>query len=406
LNEFKDVKKILVIKLRHIGDVLLTVPAIRALKESFPGARVSALVNSGTEDMLTLNPLLEEVIPFDRGATLSVTGRGPAPACLKRGMVEVKFVRALRARGFDMTVDLTGGDRPALLGVLIGARYRLGYDPMGKGFAGKKYLYTHLAARPAGRLHTVLRDLALVRSFGIDTTDLTVDIFTSAADDSFVKRLLEENGVKPPEGVQPLEGVQPPEGVQLGEPFVHVHPTSRWLFKCWKDEAMAGLLDMLQESGFKVVITAAPDDREIKRVASIISRMRTRPVDLSGKLNLKQMAALSRSSVMFFGVDSAPMHIAAACGTRVVGIFGPSGAFDWGPWDNRAAKENAAAAYPQKNGIQRFGANTVIQKDWDCIPCGKDGCKGTKKSDCLDAIEPFEVWKILKDTFGEVRARQ
>ncbi|MBI5888725.1 MAG: putative lipopolysaccharide heptosyltransferase III [Deltaproteobacteria bacterium] len=398
MNEFKDVKKILVIKLRHIGDVLLAVPAVRALKESFPGARVSALVNSGTEDMLTLNPLIEEVITFNRSVKgLSIAGRTPALACLKRGMGELKFVKDLRARGFDMTVDLTGGDRPALMGFLIGARYRLGCDPMGKGFAGKKYLYTHLAGRPAGRLHTVLRDLALVRSFGIDTADLTVDIFTSAADDSFVKRLLEENGVKP------LEGVQPPEGVQPGEPFVHVHPTSRWFFKCWKDEAMAEVMDMLQMNGFKTVITAAPDDREMKRAASVISRMRTRPIDLSGKLNLKQMAALSRSSVMFLGVDSAPMHIAAACGARVVGIFGPSGAFDWGPWDNKAASEDPSAAYPQKNGVQCFGANTVIQKDWDCVPCGKDGCKGTKKSDCLDAIEAAEVWKMLKDKLGVVR---
>ncbi len=371
MNAFKDVKKILVIKLRHIGDVLLTVPAIRALKETFPGARIYALVNSGTEEMLTLNPLLEEVIRFDRGIKgLSLTGRT---------MGELKFIKELRAYCFDMTVDLTGGDRPALIGFLIQARYRLGYDPVGKGFAGKKYLYTHLAKRPAGRMHTVQRDMGLARHFGIDTRRAAVDIFTSAVDDAFVKRLLEEKGVKP------------------GEPFIHVHPTSRWLFKCWRDEAMAEVMDMLQMSGFKAVITAAPDDREMKRAAAIISHMRTTPVDLSGKLKLKQMAALSRLSVMFFGVDSAPMHIAAACGTRVVAVFGPSGAFDWGPWDNNEADKNPGKAYPQKNGLQRFGANTVIQKAWDCVPCGKDGCNGSKKSECLDALESAEVWKVLKD---------
>ncbi|HXI10636.1 MAG TPA: glycosyltransferase family 9 protein, partial [Thermodesulfobacteriota bacterium] len=139
---FEGTKKILVIKLRHIGDVLLTVPTIRALKESFPGSEVSVLVNSGTEEMLEGNPLVKEVIRYDR----SVKG---LPAA-RRVAAEARLVKRLRSEKFDMTVDLTGGDRPALLGFLSGARYRLGYRPKG-GFKGKRLLYTHMAERPTVR---------------------------------------------------------------------------------------------------------------------------------------------------------------------------------------------------------------------------------------------------------------
>ncbi len=369
-NLFEGTERILVIKLRHIGDVLLTVPAIRALKENFPRASVSALVNSGTEEMLTLNPLLSEVICFKREIKkLPLTSRISG---------ELGFVSELRKKKFDMTVDLTGGDRPALLSFLTGARYRLGYEPRG-GFAGKRLFYTHLARAPKERTHTVIRDLGVLREFGIDTRDLSVSIYTSPEDEAHVQKILDREGIK--------------------GPFVHAHPTSRWLFKCWTDEGMAFVFDKLQAGGLKVVVTSGPDERELKRTASIISKMNSKPLDLSGQLRLKHLSALSKRALFFFGVDSAPMHIAAASGARVVSIFGPSGAFDWGPWDNRAAsseKARAGTPYPLKNGVQASGSNIVIQKDWDCVPCGKDGCKGSKKSDCFDRLEPEFVWEIIK----------
>lgn len=376
---FEGVKNILVLKLRHVGDVLLTVPAIRALKENFPGSRVSALVNSGTEEMLTLNPLLDGVFCYDR----SLKKKNLA----ERALGEIRLVKELRKKRFDMTVDLTSGDRPALVGYLTGARYRLAYEPEGSGFAGKKFLYTHVARRPSVRVHTVLRDLMLLKGFGLDTLDLTVDIYASREDESEVERILSDNGVG------------------LREPFVHVHPTSRWLFKCWTDEGMAGIMDMLQSRGLRAVVTASPDEEELKKVRSVIKLMKTVPVDLSGKLRLKQLAGLSRRSAFFFGVDTAPMHIAAAAGARVVGIFGPSGAFDWGPWDNgevpKLEVSGALTPYPKTSGVQVFGKNTVIQKGWDCIPCGRAGCNDTRKSDCLDSLSVKEVWEVLERYVNE-----
>ncbi|MFQ5428324.1 MAG: putative lipopolysaccharide heptosyltransferase III [Thermodesulfobacteriota bacterium] len=378
MTNFSDVKKILVIKLRNIGDVLLIVPAIRALKETFPLARISVLVNPGTAPMLTGNPLVDEVIVQERGSE-----KGKLAEKVRGGL---GFMKSLRAKGFDMTVDLTGGDRGALTGFAAGARYRLGPHPGGKGFKGKKYFYTHIAPSPPAMTHTVLRNLSILQCFGIDTKNLTVDFFTTEEDEAAVSAVLKQEG---------LVG----DGKK---PFVHVHPVSRWLFKCPPAGFLASLLDHISAEGMPVVMTSGPDERELALVREIARLMQQDVHNLSGVLSLKGLGALSARSAFFFGVDSAPMHIAAASGVPVVGLFGPSGAFDWGPWDNEASgklsfksSDSPCTPYPRRNGVQRFGANTVIQDTRECVPCGKDGCDGSKKSDCLYELDEALVKNIL-----------
>jgi len=380
VREFRNVKNILVIKLRNIGDVLLTVPAIRALKETFHEARISVLVNPGTEPMLTENPLVYKVIVLSRDkGKKGLTGK------VRGGL---GFMKTLRAEGFDMSVDLTGGDRAALTAFAAGAKYRLGPDPAGTGFKGKRYLYTHKAPQPKAMTHTVLRNLAILQPFGIDTSNLTVDFFTTKEDKTEVRGILKKEG---------LAG----KGARA---FVHVHPVSRWLFKCPQAEFIASLLDEIIKKDMAVVITSGPEAREIALVKEIITQMREKAVDLSGQLSLKGLGVLSKKAAFFFGVDSAPMHIASAVGAPTLALFGPSGAFDWGPWDNRAARglsfkatDTPLTPYPQRSGVQSFGANTVIQDTRPCVPCGKDGCNGSKKSDCLYELDEALVKKILDE---------
>ena len=425
---FDGTKKILVIKLRHIGDVLLTVPAFRALRENFREAHISVLVNSGTEEVLKGNPLIDEILLFER----SIKGLSP----LKRYLSEAGFLRRLRDKGFDMTIDLTGGDRPAVISFASGARYRLGWRPK-KGFIGKKRLYTHLSS-PEGRRHMVLQNLDVVSQYGIHTENLSVDFHIPEEARMFVKKILEENNPPPPLSIPPLvrgdiEGLKGGEA-GLRDTIVHIHPTSRWLFKCWKDEYMAEVIGWLLDQGVNVVVTSSPDPKEInkaKRILSLVSEF-TPPhilplprggnkgipplarggiggvIDLCGKTTIKQLGAVSEAADLFFGVDSAPMHIAAAVGTPVVALFGPSGAFHWGPWDNESSRLTARGSqienpYAQRNGIQRFGIHTVIQRDWDCIPCGSDGCGGSKMSRCLEDITVDEVKNILTEKLKEAR---
>ena len=157
--------------------------------------------------------------------------------------------------------------------------------------------------------------------------------------------------------------------LNLPPKFIHVHLTSRWMFKCADDETMAHIIDFCEGLGVRVVLTADNNDAELKKLDDVLALCSSSPVNLGGKLTLKQTAALSKRSAMFIGVDTAIMHLAAANDVPVVALFGPSGAFEWGPWDN----ELDANGYTQRNGNQTMGKHAVFQKDWDFVPCDKEG---------------------------------
>jgi heptosyltransferase III len=343
--ENKRVERILLIRLRNIGDVLLMVPAVRAFREAFPRAHIAALVNAGTEEMLTGNPLLNEVLVFDRRWK-----ELPFPQKTAR---EIGFLREVRRRRFDLAVNMTEGDRGAFLCLASGAAMKIGvYDP-GPGLWWKRRVFDCLVRMPDWKAHMVEQMLEIPRQLGLRTTDKRVEIFGSPEDEEGIRKLLAKEGVGP------------------RDRLVHIHPTSRWLFKCWRDEGMAGVIDALEKTGnVRVVLTAGGDKREMEKIGRILNFCESRPVNLAGRITLKQLAALSRLSRLFIGVDTAPMHIAAAAGTPVLALFGPSGEFNWGPWGK---------------------GHVVIKKDWECRPCGKDGCQGSKKSRCLDEISEEEV---------------
>jgi heptosyltransferase-3 len=365
---FKNVKKILVIKFRHIGDVLLTIPAIKALKETFPDASISVIVNSGTEDVLTGIPFINEVMVFDR----SVKNMHPG----KRYMKELVLLKKIRSKGFDMTVALTKGDRAAIMSFLSGARYRLAANPGKKGIIGKRYLYTHLA-RIDKQKHMVLQNLDVVGYFGITTDNKEIDFFIPRDEEFKVKKIFKQYNIKKNDHV------------------VHVHTTSRWLFKCWKDEYIAEVVNWLINNGLKVVVTSAPDDKELKKAKKILSLVGDRPacpesvvgdsmaepvnlgqslLDLCGKTSIKELAAISKASDLFIGIDSAPMHIAAAVGTPVIALFGPTEESLWGPFGSE---------------------HIVISKNLSCKPCKKGMCDGIPLRECMTAIKPDDVKKAI-----------
>jgi heptosyltransferase-3 len=250
-----------------------------------------------------------------------------------------------------------------------GARYRIASDPKGKGFAGKRYLYTHRAKIDSDSPHMVLQNLEVVRQFGITTQDVTVDLFIPAEAKQFVKYILDKHSIRE------------------SDTLVHVHPTARWLSKHWKDEYMAGVINWLTGNKFKVILTSSSSEREMNRVKSILSFVHDRSllVDLSGRTTIKQLAAISAASDLFLGVDTAPMHIAAAVGTPVVALFGPSGEAQWGPWG---------------------GQHIVLTKKMRCATCEYGMCKGVEVRKCLEAITEEEVCEVVSQALRIGNARR
>jgi heptosyltransferase-3 len=327
--ELQNVRRLAVFKLRNIGDVLMATPVLRALREKFPAARISVIVNSGTEAMLAGNPHVDEVLVYRR--------KDAARGIVRRLVDEIQFVRDLRRRRFDLTISFTEGDRAAWYSLACGAPVRIGFV---KGKAHPR-AYTHRVHAPRGmRLHEVEKHFQLLREAGLPL---------------------------PPPGPLCLElpdHVRAWAHAELATlrpaHVVHVHPVSRWLWKCWDSRAMAEVIDWLQtERHTRVIVTTGPAPRELEHAREIVALCRTAPLFYPGNLSLTQIAALSAESDGYFGVDTAPMHMAAAVGAPVVALFGPTSEKNWGPWTPRGQVLSSYCVCRDSNKSEKCDWNRV-----------------------------------------------
>jgi heptosyltransferase-3 len=314
--------KILLIKFRNIGDVLLSTPLISNLKNIYPDSVIDFALNKGCEDMVSNNPNVSNIIVYDR------------PRIKKLGVFaqlkeEIRFTRNIKNNHYDMVINLTEGDRGAQLALFSGARSKLGF-PVRKGLLSKIKIFDKLGDDKKWQ-HTVEKDLQFIDLLGKNIDNKEVSIYWSSVVEQEVDKILADNSI---------------------EQFIHIHPVSRWMFKCWEDERMAKIVDYLQQNkGIRVIITGAPVKKELDRINKILSLCKTKPVNLSGKLTLKHLACLSSKAELFFGVDTAPMHMAAATNTPVIALFGASFPVIWGPWNNKSDKE----LFKDEDAIQTNG---------------------------------------------------
>jgi len=347
--DLNSLHRVLVVKLRHLGDVLLTSPVFTVLKNQAPHLEIDALVYRDTQEMLSGHPAIANLFTVDR-------------AWKKEGWQtqianEWRLFRSLRARHYDLIVHLTENPRGAVLALLLGPSCSVARSyPYKRGRLWRNS-FTHLYQAPVRR-HTVEMHLDALRRIGVCPTDTE-------------RRLVLVTGQEAENSVNHLLARQ---SLTAGN-FIHIHPTSRWLFKCWEVDKYIALINTLHEAGERVVLTAAPSEAELHFAARITSRLKRPVVDLCGKLNLKQLAALTAQAKCFVGVDSVPMHIAAAMQTPIVVLFGPSGDFEWGPWQVKSR---------------------VLTSGHACRPCGQDGCGNSKISECLTTIPVENVLGAIK----------
>ncbi|NKE70972.1 putative lipopolysaccharide heptosyltransferase III [Candidatus Manganitrophus noduliformans] len=344
------IKSVLLMLFRQIGDVLLATPTIRAFKEAFPGSRLSVVVFKESAPVLEGNPFVDRIVVVDpkwKGLPL-----------MERLWRERLMLSEIRETKADLAVNLTTGDRGLFLSLLSGAPRRLGLLPRERFPLLMRLIYTHRYRVPTPHTHAVERHLESIRSLGYEPIEKRPQLFFSKEEEDRVVSLLTAQGWS--------EARQ-----QEGRYLVQIHPTSRLFFKCWQDDAMGAVIDhLIGERNVDVVVTGGPAPAEREKIERILSFSKRRPMNLVGQTSLRELAALSRRADLFFGVDSAPMHIAAAMATPVIALFGPSVAEIWRPWG---------------------AGHTTLAKDFSCLPCGQDGCGGSKRSRCLEETTAEEV---------------
>ena len=347
------VQRVLVVKLRHHGDVLLSSPVFHVLKQRAPHAELDALVYADTRDMLAGHPAIAEIHTIDRA--------WKRQGLVMRARRELDLLHSLKARRYQLIVHLTDHWRGAWLAQALRPRWSVAPARASRLW---NWSFTHRFKLPrATPRHAVEANLDALRRVGIypEESEKSLVMVPGAEAEQRVDALLAAASI-------------------VAQGFIQVHPASRWLFKTWTESKNAEMLARLARDGHRIVLTGAPDPRERAIVARILAEAAVPVLDLSGQLSLRELAALSARARLFFGVDSAPMHIAAAMGTPVVALFGPSGEKEWGPW--RVANRVVVSAHP-------------------CRPCGNDGCGGGKVSECLTLLPVEEAHSAVNELLAQ-----
>jgi len=325
------VKNILIIKLRYIGDVLLATPTLRAIKVARPDARVTMMVNRGTEDVLSGNQDLDEIIVLDKGSLAA----------------QSRLISGLRSRRFDTVIDLTDGDRSAFLSWVSGAPIRIGFNDEQRW---RGHYYTQVVQSVPGVRHRIDRDLEALKLLGIQAGSKDPQLWLTPEEMNSADQLLNQLGV------------------QRSQPMVILQPGARYWFKAWPPERFAELADQLvSQYGCQVLIGGSHQDIDLAQ--QIRQMAKCNPIVMAGRTTIKQFAAIAKKSVLFVGSDSGAMHIASAVGTPVVGMFGPSNPREWGP---------------------RGGPVEVLYKELDCRSCFHPTCIRGEEN-CMKLIAVHEV---------------
>lgn len=343
-------RNVLLIQLGDIGDVVLTTPTIRAVREAYPEARVSILTRKPFGSLLLADPSLHEVVETARirGFTLHVLREYG------------KLIHRLRSARYDLVIDLRTGDRGAILSFLTGAPIRMGLS------AGVKKQFWHsifftkilrnLTVAPPPAHPGADQSLRIVRGIGINTTDTMPRLSVSPHDQAHARMLLEECGLAPE------------------TPWVTINPFSRWKYKEWDNKKWGEVIDWLWEAHrIPVVLIGSPE--ELTACEKIVAGREGRAINLAGKTSLGELAAVISMSSLHLGVDSAAPHIAAALGTPTVTIHGPS---DWRGW--RIVDD----------------MHKIVVPALECVPCNLRGCDDNGSSLCLEQLGANTVIDIIE----------
>ncbi len=292
-------RSILVVQLRRLGDVLMTTPAIRALREAHPGAVIDFLTERPSQQLLEHNPHINNVIAI------------PAKRSLRES---IQIIKKLRGAKYDLAIDFNGLPSSALLTWFSGAPKRLGINHRGRGL-----LYTsRVPFSPSP--YSAQNKLDLLQHVGIRSTNHKIDFFISPADKHWANKTLQSLGVSDTDFL------------------VTVSPVSRQPYKVWPAQNFAIVADHLaKKHNAKILFVFGPNEDSF--VHNVIENMTTKPLSINYPMpSLAQTKALFERANLHVGNDNGPAHFAIAAGTTVITIFGEPRAENWTPPNNPKVK--------------------------------------------------------------------
>ena len=291
--------KILLLQLKRIGDLILTTPAIAALRKNYPDAHITLAVSNECSELLPAISNVDRVL------------------IARRNLRDVAMVSSVAGKKFDYCIDFTRNDRSAVFTLLSGAQRRVASYRVREQSKTRARLYTDLVGVRVRDMHTIDYNLALLEPLGVRAASSTpeLDLPQAARDKADSLR----------------------RDWKITRPYVILHPGSARPEKLWDAARWAEVIDHFgQDNEFDFVLTSGPAVHEQTHIAAITHRTRQKFIDLSGKTNLLTLAALVGQAQLLVTVDSAPVHFAAASGTPQVILFGPTNPFHWRPTNSPA----------------------------------------------------------------------
>jgi lipopolysaccharide heptosyltransferase I len=336
-------RRILIVKLSAIGDVLMATPVAKALRNAFPESYIAWAVEKKAADIVIGNPYLDEVIVWERTKGRSAVRKA---ASFAQGLWVL--AKTLRSRNFDVCLDLQGLLRSAVVCMLSGAERRIGFAD---GAEGSTWFYNEKFDPEDGALSAQQRNLDLLRKIGVVSTDTAMHMPLADEDRKFAESFFEKEGL-------------------AENKTVAFCPATTWANKHWTVEGWSAVADILLQrySTRSVILGSAVD---IPLAEKIARASQARPVIAAGQTTLKQAGAIIERCTAVIGVDTGLLHMAVALDKPTVGLFGAS----------------AWRCFPKKENF------VWVAKEFSCSPCFRHPtCRNT---DCMRAITPEDVEKAV-----------
>ncbi|TAK51318.1 MAG: glycosyltransferase family 9 protein [Bacteroidetes bacterium] len=343
----QSIKRILLSRMKFIGDVVLTTPVIRAVREQFPEAYIAYLGDKEAVSLLEGNPCLNEIIPYD----FSKPSLFESP----------RVIFQLRKRKFDAVVDLFSNPRTALLMYASGAPIRIGKKSEGRG-----NLYTHQIEDDGKPKSAIQFHYQYVKPLGVEPTQFNTEIFLTDIEKREAKRFLQWQ-------FESDESCAPQSYAQ--QPIIGINPGATWPAKIWLRERFAGLAFLLTKHlNARVVLFQGPKD---KTLAEEVAKLSLANVSVLPVMQLRQLAAALSQLSLYITNDNGTMHIAVATGTTTIGIFGPGEENIWFPYSP---------------------PHLALRKNVPCHPCHLDFCNlpGDEYMKCMKKLSVDEVFLEVK----------